>query len=66
MTKTFHVPPPVRIGNWFVTPLLRLGFQIGLIYLLTVRGRRTGQLRKPQWPSLSSEDGDTWLRPLAS
>lgn len=45
MTKTLHVPLPVRIGNWFVTPLLRLGFQIGSIHLLTVRGRKTGQLR---------------------
>jgi len=45
MAKTSHVPLPVRIGNWFVTPLVRLGVNIGLIHLLTVRGRKTGQLR---------------------
>ncbi|HLI07909.1 MAG TPA: nitroreductase family deazaflavin-dependent oxidoreductase [Ktedonobacteraceae bacterium] len=45
MTKRSPVPLAVRIGNWFVTPLVRLGVNIGLIHLLTVRGRKTGQLR---------------------
>src|SRR5690348_11256454 len=45
MTKTSRVPLPVRIGNLFVAPLVRMGINIGVVYLLTVRGRKTGQLR---------------------
>jgi deazaflavin-dependent oxidoreductase (nitroreductase family) len=45
MPKTSRIPLPVRIGNRFITPLVRLGFNIGLIHLLTVRGRKTGQWR---------------------
>ncbi len=45
MPKTSRVPLAVRLGNRFVTPLVRLGFNIGLIHLLTVRGRKTGQVR---------------------
>jgi deazaflavin-dependent oxidoreductase (nitroreductase family) len=50
MVKTSRVPTFVRLGNVLTTTLLRAGFKlVGLrdypIYLLTVRGRKSGQPR---------------------
>jgi deazaflavin-dependent oxidoreductase (nitroreductase family) len=43
--KTFRLPFVVRIGNLLVSPLLRLGVNMGVMAALTVRGRKTGKLR---------------------
>jgi deazaflavin-dependent oxidoreductase (nitroreductase family) len=50
MTKTSQAPLFVRLGNVLTTTLLRAGFKlVGLgnypMYLLTVRGRKSGQPR---------------------
>ena len=45
MAKTSQVPRFVRPGNVLMTALVRAGFKIGLIHLLTVRGRKSGQPR---------------------
>ncbi len=45
MAKTSQVPRFVRLGNVFTTALVRAGFKVGLIHLLTVRGRKSGQPR---------------------
>ncbi len=50
MAKTYQAPMFVRLGNVLTTTLLRAGFKlVGLgnypMYLLTVRGRKSGQPR---------------------
>ncbi|HEY3232210.1 MAG TPA: nitroreductase/quinone reductase family protein [Roseiflexaceae bacterium] len=50
MAKTYQAPLFVRLGNVLTTTLLRAGFKlVGLgnypMYLLTVRGRKSGQPR---------------------
>jgi deazaflavin-dependent oxidoreductase (nitroreductase family) len=50
MAKTYHAPLFVRLANVLTTTLLRTGFKFtGFrgyhIYLLTVRGRKSGQPR---------------------
>ena len=50
MAKTYHAPLFVRLANVLSTTLLRAGFKfVGFgsyrIYLLTVRGRKSGQPR---------------------
>jgi deazaflavin-dependent oxidoreductase (nitroreductase family) len=48
-TTTTHVPAFVRLGNLFTTTLLRAGVRLNgfgrPMYLLTVRGRKSGQPR---------------------
>jgi deazaflavin-dependent oxidoreductase (nitroreductase family) len=48
-TTATHVPAYVRLGNLFTTTLLRAGVKLSgfgrPMYLLTVRGRRSGQPR---------------------
>jgi deazaflavin-dependent oxidoreductase (nitroreductase family) len=50
MATTSLVPSFVRLGNVLTTALLRVGFKMGApggfpMYLLTVRGRKSGQPR---------------------
>jgi deazaflavin-dependent oxidoreductase (nitroreductase family) len=49
MTTATHVPPIVRLGNIFTRPLLRAGVKLSgfghRMYLLTVRGRKSGEPR---------------------
>jgi deazaflavin-dependent oxidoreductase (nitroreductase family) len=45
MAKTFRPNFGIRLGNWFATRAVRAGLKIGIIYLLTVRGRKSGQPR---------------------
>ncbi len=45
MAKTSQVPLYVRMGNVLTTTLVRAGFKVGRIPLLTVRGRKSGQPR---------------------
>lgn len=59
MTTTARqpLPPLVRRTNRFVTPLLRLGVPLGPMYLLTVRGRRTGKPRTTPVATFMYEGG---------
>ncbi len=45
MAKASHVPFGVRLFNVLTITLLRAGFKMGAMYLLTVRGRKSGQPR---------------------
>ena len=49
MTTATHVPTVVRLGNLFTRPLLRAGVKLSgfghPMYLLTVRGRKSGEPR---------------------
>jgi deazaflavin-dependent oxidoreductase (nitroreductase family) len=45
MAKTSQIPLFVRVGNVLTTPLVRAGFNMGIIYLLTIRGRKSGEPR---------------------
>ena len=56
---TFHMTRLHRIGNVLITPLIRAGLVRGS-YLLTTRGRKTGQLRTTP-VTLVERDGKQWL-----
>ncbi|HLX40674.1 MAG TPA: nitroreductase/quinone reductase family protein [Ktedonobacteraceae bacterium] len=45
MAKTYQVTFLIRLSNLMASTLVRLGLPIGLIHLLTVRGRKSGELR---------------------
>ena len=45
MAKTNRGPFAIRMANRLMTPLVRAGVKIGVVHLLTVRGRKSGQLR---------------------
>ena len=45
MSETYRAPLFVRMSNKLVTTLIRAGMNIGINALLTVRGRKSGQLR---------------------
>jgi len=45
MTRSYRVSPFVRMGNLFVRAGVRSGLHIGKAWLLTVRGRKSGQPR---------------------
>ena len=45
MAKTYRVSFFVRLGNLLATTLVRAGVKIGTIHLLTVRGRKSGEMR---------------------
>ena len=44
MTKTFHMTSSMRIGTTILTTLLRAGFPLGPLTLLSVRGRKSGKI----------------------
>lgn len=44
MAKQYRATFFVRLGNQFSTTLVKLGVPLGLIHLLTVRGRKSGKL----------------------
>jgi deazaflavin-dependent oxidoreductase (nitroreductase family) len=45
MAKTYRVTFLVRLGNLLATTMASIGLKIGPIQLLTVRGRKSGELR---------------------
>lgn len=45
MTKTYRVTFFIRLSNRLASTLVRLGLPVGLIHLLTVRGRKSGEPR---------------------
>ena len=60
MAKSSQVPRLVRLGNVIVTAMVRAGFKVGLIHLLTVRGRKSGQPRTTPVAVVES-GGQRWL-----
>ncbi len=60
MAKTSQVPLYVRMGNVLTTTLVRAGFKVGLIHLLTVRGRKSGQPRTTPI-AVVEQDGKRYL-----
>ena len=60
MAKVYGLTVPRRLINAVVTPLVRLGIGPKHLYLLSVRGRRTGRTyRTPV--SVVERDGKRWL-----
>jgi deazaflavin-dependent oxidoreductase (nitroreductase family) len=64
MTTTVHVPAFVRLGNLLTTTLLRAGVKLAgfgrPMYLLTVRGRKSGQPRTTPLVVID-QDGERYL-----
>lgn len=60
MAKTLQLNVGDRIGNTLVTALLRSGIKVGTTSLLTVRGRKSGQLHTVP-VTLIEKDGQRWL-----
>jgi deazaflavin-dependent oxidoreductase (nitroreductase family) len=64
MTTTVHVPAFVRLGNLLTTTLLRAGVKLSgfgrPMYLLTVRGRKSGQPRTTPLVVID-QDGERYL-----
>ena len=50
----------MRVGNYFTTPLLRIGMKPGKMALLTVRGRKSG-LPRTTPVAVIEDDGQRWL-----
>jgi deazaflavin-dependent oxidoreductase (nitroreductase family) len=60
MAKTFRATFAIRLSNTIVTALLRAGVKMGNMTLLTVRGRKSGQLRTTP-VALIEQDDQRWL-----
>ena len=60
MAKTYRVTTSTRLANLFVKALVRAGLGAKGTYLLTVRGRKSGQLRSTP-VTLLEEEGQRWL-----
>src|SRR5258708_6360602 len=65
MAKKYQAPMYVLLGNMLTTALLRVGFKLmGFgrypMYLLTVRGRKSGQLRTVSM-AIIEQDGKSYL-----
>jgi deazaflavin-dependent oxidoreductase (nitroreductase family) len=60
MAKTYQIPFFVRLGNVFVTRLLRVGLKPGKMALLTVRGHKSG-LPRTTPVAVGEYDGQRWL-----
>jgi len=58
--KTYAVTPIVKFVNWMVSGLVRMGVNMGTTYLLTVRGRKSGEMRTNP-VTLVEENGQRWL-----
>lgn len=58
--RKYAVTPRVRIVNWLVTTLIRLGVDMGPTYLLTVRGRKSGAMHTNP-VTLVEGEGRRWL-----
>jgi deazaflavin-dependent oxidoreductase (nitroreductase family) len=60
MAKTLHLTAIDRIGDMLFMALLRAGLKIGTMSLLTVRGRKSGQLHTIP-VLLVEQDGERFL-----
>jgi deazaflavin-dependent oxidoreductase (nitroreductase family) len=59
VAKTYRLGSSRRLVNRVMSPLARLGIAGRHTYILTVRGRRTGQPHST--PVILIEDGERWL-----
>ncbi|GHO96054.1 hypothetical protein KSF_061020 [Reticulibacter mediterranei] len=60
MTKTFHMTSGMKIGTAILTALLRAGFPLGPLTLLSVRGRKSGKVYTTP-VALVEQDGRSFL-----
>jgi deazaflavin-dependent oxidoreductase (nitroreductase family) len=60
MAKTYNPSFTFRLGIFMTTTLLRAGVKLGGMTLLTVRGRKSGQLRTTP-VTIVERDGQRWL-----
>src|SRR5438034_10680665 len=60
MAKTYRLDPVRRFVNWLMKVLLPFGLVPAHIYLLTVRGRKSGQMHSTPVQLVEHEDG-RWL-----
>lgn len=60
MAKTYHLTPYRKLKNTLMRTLLRIGLQSGSIYLLAVKGRKSGRLFTTP-VTLVEEGGKRWL-----
>jgi hypothetical protein len=60
MTRTYRVTSRVRVVNWLMSALLRLGVKPDTTHLLTVRGRRSGRTYTTP-VTLVEQAGSRWL-----
>ncbi|GHO76557.1 hypothetical protein KSD_43280 [Ktedonobacter sp. SOSP1-85] len=60
MAKTFRVTFLVRLSNLLATSIARIGLKVGPIQLLTVRGRKSGELRTTP-VAVVKQDGKRYL-----
>ena len=58
--KTFQMTSGMRVGNRFLKFLLRVGFPMGPLKLLSHRGRKSGRLYTTP-VALVEENGTRWL-----
>jgi deazaflavin-dependent oxidoreductase (nitroreductase family) len=58
--KAFRVTPTLRLGNFIVATLLRLGVRIGPFALLTVQGRKSGRPRTTP-VAIGEWNGQRWV-----
>jgi deazaflavin-dependent oxidoreductase (nitroreductase family) len=60
MAKTYHPSLTFRLGLFITTTMLRVGMSIGGMTLLTVRGRKSGQLRTTP-VTIVKHNGQRWI-----
>ena len=60
MAKTYRVTTATRLANLFVRAMVRAGIGVKGTYLLTVRGRKSGEPRSTP-VTLLEDDGRRWL-----
>jgi deazaflavin-dependent oxidoreductase (nitroreductase family) len=60
MAKIYRQGPVTRVTNWWFSMLTRFGLGASYRHLLTVRGRKTGQLRTTPVDVLETA-GQRWL-----
>lgn len=60
MAQTSPTPSFVRLANFFMVALLRIGVNMGGTTLLTVRGRKSGELRTTP-VTIIEQEGQRWI-----
>lgn len=60
MARIYRQNTAARVTNWVFTTLTRLGMSASYRHLLTVRGRKTGQLRTTPVDVMET-GGQRWL-----
>ena len=60
MDKTFKMTAAMKYGTWILAGLMKLGFPLGPLRLLSVRGRKSGKIYTTP-VALVRRDQQTWL-----